>query len=490
MVRVKEIWQQVYSFLRFGVWEVHCANLALPKRVGVYAIRLISLVVSGFKNDQCTLHAASLTFFSLMALIPVLALMLAMARSFGGADMAKEQFDKQLDGWMAQIEQPASEVLPEAEVAPQTQTTTTPPEEAVVADQDLVNSAAAFTSQVKKLSDNLFEQIEKLKFGTLGGIGAVMLVWMVIQTLGKVESSFNLVWGVEQARPLVRKCFDYLGVAMILPFLVTAASSVPVAAMITRFMDKTVGGGISDAVRMLLESGLFKFSVTMLIGTITFAFILGFMPNTRVRTVPALVGGGVTMLLFSVWLKLCAMMQIGIGKYSTLYGSFAVLPILLLWVYTSWQIILLGAEITFALQNRDTYVLEQNAAKASLRARLSLALILCSEAAREALGKPGGPFNAELFAQRHGISNRFTRDILEELVRNEILAPVADRPGEYLLRRCGSSITTGEIVGVILDDGKPLEALGVGRLSEPVAEFNRVFDERVVGSFADSIARL
>lgn len=462
-------------FLRHGVWEVHCAALPLPQRVGVYAVRLVSLVISGFKSDQCSLHAASLTFFSLMALIPILTLMLAMARSFGGADIAKEQFDKQLDGWMAQMEQSA-------------------PTETIVADggveEALVSSAQAFTMQVKKISDTLFAQLERLKFGTLGGIGAVMLLWMVIQTLGKVESSFNLVWGVEKPRPLVRKCFDYLGVSIILPFLVTAASSVPVAAMITKFMDKTIGGGVSEAIRLLLASGLFKLSVTMVTGTVTFAFLLGFMPNTRVRLVPALTGGCITMALFALWLKLCAMMQIGIGKYSTLYGSFAVLPILLLWVYTSWQIVLLGAEITFALQNRDTYVLEQNAAKASLRARLLLALILCSETARAALEKGGGPFNAELFAQKHGISNRFARDILEELVRNQIVAPVSGRPGEYLLFRCGSSVTISEIVNVILDDGKPLEALGLSNLSAPVQEFNCALDKSITEIFSTPIVKL
>ena len=463
------------QFIQKGVWELHSGQLPWSHRFGVHTVRLGALVVSGFKRNQCSLHAASLTFFSLMALVPVLALTLAMARAFGGADLAQEQFNKQLDNWMVQVEQ-AVEVHTGADNAAE--------------EQVQVEVTQAFSAQVREIADKLFVQIDQLKFGTLGGIGAVMLLWAVIGMLGKVESSFNQIWGVERPRTLVRKCADYLFVCMILPFLVTAASTVPVASMVTGFMDKTVGAPASEALRVLLLSGLFKTSVTLLTGMLTFAFLLGFMPNARVRLVPALAGGLVTIVLFGVWLKLCAMLQIGIGKYSTLYGGFAVLPILLMWVYTSWQIVLLGAEIAFAVQNRDTYVLEQNAAGASLRSRLLLALTLCAEAARLAREPDGGPFAAEAFAKQRGIPYRFAKDILDDLVRNQILAEVAGRPGEYLLLRCGSSITVAEITKVMLDDGEPLEALGLENLNPSVLEFSRKLDDNIDRELAISVAHL
>jgi uncharacterized BrkB/YihY/UPF0761 family membrane protein len=104
-MKIKALFADCRAFLNKGVWETDCRTLPWPRRIGVYAVRLVSLVLSGFKNDQCSLHAASLTFFSLMALIPILALTLAMARAFGGADLAKAQFDKHLNAWMAQMEQ-------------------------------------------------------------------------------------------------------------------------------------------------------------------------------------------------------------------------------------------------------------------------------------------------------------------------------------------------------------------------------------------------
>ena len=466
-----ETWRACRAFLSKGVWEIRCYGLSWPRRLGVYAVRLVALVVSGFKSDQCSLHAASLTFFSLMALVPILALTLTMARSFGGAELAREQVNGYLAGWLAELE-----VTVETQV------------EAAGDAHETV--AQAFSAQVLGITNQLFDQLDQLHFKTIGGIGAIILLWTVISTLGKVETSFNQVWGVEHARSLVRKCADYLLVCMTLPFLGTAASSVPVAAMITRFAEKTAGNAVSDFVGQFLHSGPLKLSVAGTLGGLAFAFLLGFMPNTRVKAIPALTGGFITVGLFGAWLKLCTMLQIGLAKYSALYGSFAVLPILLLWVYTSWQSILLGAEITFAIQNRDTYVLEQNAAHASPRARLLLALAFCAETARRASEKGGGPFAAEAFAQHHRIPSRFVKDILDDLVRNRILVGVAGHPGEYLLYRCGRTLTVADITKVMLDDGKPFDALGLDNLHDPLLAFSGELDRAIDRTFPASVDSL
>ena len=466
--------------MRQGIWDLPPGKQSWCFKVGVHLLRLISLVALGFKRNQCALHAASLTFFSLMALIPVLAMTLAMARAFGGAEIAKEQLNKQLNNWMAQMEQSAEVVVPEAQIGqPEAQ-----------GEQPKADMTKAFSNQVREVADKLFEQIEGLGFGTLGGIGAVMLLWMVISVLGKVEASFNQIWGVEQPRTLVRKFADYLAVIMLLPFLITAASTVPVAAMAIKFMDQNVGGMASDALSTLLLSGIFNTSITLLIGTLTFAFLLGFMPNARVRLIPALVGGFVTVVLFAIWLKLCAMLQIGIAKYSVLYGSFAVLPILLMWVYTSWQILLLGSEIAFATQNCATYQIEQNASRASSRARLLLALSLCAEATRKACEKDGTPFAGLAFANQQGISSRFARDVLDDLVRNHILAEVAGQRGMYLLCRSGETLTVADIIQTVLDDGEAPAELGLNLVDTPLMALNGQFNEMLATTFSKAIARI
>ena len=463
------------GFAQNGLWTVQADKLPRMPRCGVYALRLISLVKSGFHRNQCSLHAASLTFFSLMALIPVLVLVLALARTFGGADLAKAQIDRQLNTWMAQMEQ---------SVAAQT------PAEGDAARNAKAEVTQAFSAQVREISDKLYSQVNSISFGTLGGIGLVMLLWTVIGVLGKVESSFNQVWGVEKTRPLVRKFTDYLSVILILPFLILAVSTVPVASAVHKVMDHAVGTTAAQGVSSILDSGLLKMGIASVVGTLTFAFLLGFMPNTRMKMSAALVGGFVTLILFGGWLKLCAMLQVGIGKYSALYGGFAVLPILLMWVYTSWQIILLGSVISFVVQNLDTCMQVRYAREASVRSRLLLAVALCAETARLARDRDGGPFAVKSFIQRHALPYRFVKEILSDLVRNRVLAEVVGHPGEYLLYRCATSLTVAELARTLLDDGESPETLGLGNLEESVLSFGKRIDGALDGALAIPLSKV
>ena len=461
---------RVLAFLRRGQWQMQADQLPWFRRMALKALRFCSLVIDGFKRNQCQRHAASLTFYSLMALIPVLVLTLALARTFGGEKYAREQIDSHVNAWLEQFEQSADTASGDD---PDTDG------EEVAAKREQAAVVQSFTAQVREVTGKLYAQVDKINFGTLGGIGLVLLLWAAVGVLGKVEQSFNEVWGVEKPRPWIRKFFDYLGVILILPFLITAVSSVPVASKVMAMMDQTVGGTAAETFRALLNSAFFKTGTTLVFGTLAFAFLLGFMPNERVKVKPALIGGFVTIVLFSLWLKICTMLQVGIAKYSALYGGFAVLPILLMWVQMSWQIVLLGAEIAFAAQNRDTYILEQYATDASVRTRLMLALALCAEAARQAKAQEGGPFAAEAFARERGIPHRFTREVLEDLVRNRIFAEVTGEPGQYLLYRCGDSMTVADVVRLFLNDGEAPATLGLDSLGLEAAHLDKTFDDTI-----------
>jgi membrane protein len=480
----KESWgARAARFFRCGIWEAHSPELSKSRKALLHGARMAIQVVQGFKRDRCPLHAASLTFFSLMALIPVLALTLAVARAFGGGELAKTEINRHLDSWMAQMEQPAA-ISPKAgQEQPAVSELSAPA-------SSKAETAHIFTAQVREIADKLMAQVDKINFGTLGGIGAVMLFWTVISVLGKVESSFNEIWGIGKPRTFYRKISDYLCTTMILPFLMIAASTVPVAARIKKLMDQTVGGNASSIVKSLLDSGFFKTAVTFVLASLTFAYLLGFMPNTKVKTLPALTGGSVTALFFGLWFKLCAMLQIGIAKYSALYGGFAVLPILLMWVYASWEIILFGAEIAFAVQNRGTYTLEKEAEKASMRSRFLLALAFCAETAQCARLPNGGPFSAADFARRRGIPQRFVQSVLAELTRSKVLAEVADQPGSYLLYRCGESLTAADLFFCLFGQGTAPEALGLQRLDARVWALQDSVGGRIRTDFSLPIARL
>ncbi len=428
-------------------------ELSYPRRMAVKTLRFVSLVFHGFQRHRCPLHAASLTYYSLLALVPVLVLVLGLTRSLGGADLLRQRASTQLDAWLTQMEHPvvqASTNLPTLAWGAKT------PEQ--------VEVVRLFGKQARDVTGKLFEQVERIDFRTLGLIGLLLLLWTVIGMLEKIENSFNEIWGVSQCRSVVRKFTDYTSVSIVLPILIVAASSIPVVSHVMELMDKTLGGVTPETVRGFMGGSFLRAVIPLILGTLMFAFLLGFMPNERVKVRPALIGGFVTMLLFAAWLKICAMLQVGIAGNSMVYGGFALLPILLLWMYTSWQIVLIGAEIAFAAQNRDTYILEQYAAKASPRTRVILACAICAEAEKCSGEQEGTPFDAEAFARQHGIPHGLVRGVIDKLERNHILAKVVGEGNCYLLCQCGEGMTADKIITIFFDDGEAPEALGVNRL--------------------------
>lgn len=498
------------QFLTETVWRAHLETLPWWKRSLYKLIRLGGLTVISIRRNRCNLHAASLTFFSLMALIPILAMTLALARAFGGDDLAKRKINQALDGWMSEMEAGAlaaestqaakssvsSSGTPNASSAPAAQPAAASADDKTTspaATKSHVEVTREFSTQMRTIVNDLLNQLDKISFGTLGGIGAAMLLWTVIGTLGKVEETFNEVWHVAKPRPIQRKMCDYLFTILILPFLMIAASTVPVAAKVTEITSKTLGHAASGFAASLLQSGLFKLATTIFFSSLFFAFLLGFMPNTKVKVKPAMVGGTVTAILFAIWFKLCTMLQIGIGKYSALYGGFAMLPILLAWLYTSWEIIIIGAEIAFALQNRDTFIHASNALQASVRSRILLGLALCAQSARQARTQDGGIFYADEFSKTANVPFDFSRALLNDLVAQKILARVENGDGGgdgYLLCKCGGTLTVAEIIRKLLDNGADVAATGLQGLDPAVLACGRKLDEALEQSFRAPIAEL
>jgi membrane protein len=444
----------IVSFLTRGQWLLSMHELSTPRRMAVKTLRFVSLVLHGFQRHRCSLHAASLTYYSLLALVPVLVLALGLTRSLGGADLLRQRASTQLDAWLTQMERPVAQASTNAP-APAWGAKT--PEQ--------VEVVRLFGKQAREVTEKLFEQVEHIDFRTLGIIGLLLLLWTVVGMLEKIENCFNEIWGVTRCRSVVRKFTDYTSVSIVLPILIVAASSIPVVSYVMAFMEKTLGNVAPETVHGFMGGSFLRTVIPLILGTLVFAFLLGFMPNERVKVRPALIGGFVTMLLFAAWLKICAMLQVGIAGNSMVYGGFALLPILLLWMYTSWQIVLIGAEIAFAAQNRDTYILEQYASKASPRTRVILACAICAEAEKSAGELEGQPFEAKDFAREHGIPYGLVRDVLEKLESNNILAKVAGEGNRYLLCHYGENTTADEIITIFLDDGEAPDVLGVDRLT-------------------------
>ncbi len=465
-----------WRFMVSDVWDIELTSLSTLGQIGVKTLRVFHLVFKGFKDDECPLHASALTFSTLMAIVPVLAFSLAMARGFGAADNAKARIREAVRQWTGTF---SSTIVVTNEVPAGTLTnnlaaTTNGVATAAGAATNAVNPATTgyraqiesrLAQRINEGVDAAFDKVENISFTALGGIGLVLLLWLVIQVLGRIEGSFNTVWGVTQGRTMWRKFADYLSVMVILPVLIVAASSIPIVDFATRSLDDTTAG----FVRAILDSGALRILTALLMTTFTFAFIIRFMPNTKVHSRPALVGGLIAALLFIAWLKVCSAFQVGVARADKIYGGFAIVPIVLAWVYVSWEIVLFGAELAFAVQNCATYRMEQGARQASMEAKILLALSVVARAGRAMLGRNEN-LHLPSFARNEQVPVRFLNEIIDILVGAGLMAALADRENCYVLLKAPDKLKAGTVVEAVMNSGVQPGALGLGRVEEQIGK--------------------
>jgi membrane protein len=409
---------RTWRFMSEGIWEIELNSLSRLKRLGINFVRVVFLVVKGFQDNDCPLHAASLTYSSLMSIVPILALALAILRGLGAGDWAEQR---------------------------------------------IIQSIAAMPDQFQDFVVNLFTYVKNTNFATLGGIGLVLLLWIVVQVLGCVEMSFNRVWGVTLPRRLLRKFSDYLSIVMVVPILMVAAT--------------TLNATLSNLTLIQLLQERFGYvhflyswfhSFLPLLATwAAFIFLYKLMPNTRVLAMPAVVSGVIGGSLWVVWQWFYIELQIGISRYNAIYGTLASVPIFLFWLYISWWIILLGAEIGFALQNHSTYKMEQKAHGASAQSRIMLALSVMSHAAQSMMISVP-QFEINSYAHTHRVPVRLIHEVVDALVKANLLADVSDGEGRYVLLKVPDSIRVRDIVNVIVRNGVTPRSLGLDMLNPAI----------------------
>jgi membrane protein len=321
------------------------------------------------------LRASALTFYTLVSIIPVVAIALAIAKGFG--------LDQNLESLITN-----SKVYLE------------------------------YHEPLAPLLDSAKETIQQTKGGYLAGVGMIILFWSVISLLDQIETSFNQIWQISSSRPWYRKFTDYLTIMLIAPVFLILSSSITafVFTEMTDFMSKAPFLGIVKSVLSLLIK-FAPYFLTWIILTILFIV----MPNTKVKFIPALVSGIVagTILKLLQWLYLD--LQFGISNLNVIYGSLALIPLLIIYLQISWIIILLGAELSFANQNISRYEFESEALNVSnYQKRALIVMIMHIIIENFEIGEK--PIGAETIAKSLKIPVRLTRDILRELSDAELVS--------------------------------------------------------------------
>lgn len=353
-----------------GVWTTQLKDLSFPKTFFIRSLRIILLAFQGFLRDRCHRSASVLTYYSLLNVVPVVAVAFAIAKGFGLQNLIEKQ------------------ILQIAEKA---------------------NWQADITVQIISFSNKILEQA---RGGLIAGVGTVLLFWTVISILGKVEESFNEIWEVKKSRTLVRKFSDYLSLMLFTPFLLIVSSSatVLVASQVKVFVNKIALLGVFSSVIFFLLNLLPYVSIWVLL---TMLYLI--MPNTRIPLKSGILGGIVAGTIYQIAQWIYINFQIGVAKYGAIYGSFAALPLLLVWLQLSWMIVLFGAEIAFAIEHHVTFGFHPDYSRVSMASKKVLILRIFHLLA-EKFSQGEKPLSARDISHLLRIPVRFVRNLLQELI--------------------------------------------------------------------------
>ncbi len=432
MNTTKKSWlENLRRTLAGDTWASEWSSMSTWHRAFVRMVRIAQLVVRGFREDDLPVHAASLTFATLVSLVPLLTIGFAMLKGFGGGEEASARLNEAM---------------------------------------------ASMPVQFREFVQQMVDIVLQANFKTLGWVGVAVLFVTVVQVLGSIESSFNRVWGVAAPRTIWRRFTNYISITVVVPVLIMVAFAVSAS-----LKNQVVNAHLEQwtwLLRTLLQ--LTPLATVWL----AFFFLFVFMPNTHVSRRAAASSALVSALLWLGWQKIYIGMQVSLSRYDAIYGTFASIPIFLLWLSVCWMIVLLGSEMAFALQHHVTYHLERAGGQANVQAKISLIVAAVLDAARAFSG--GRPvLNVSDYAHEHRVPVRLLNDLVGLLERGGLMAELADTPGTYVLLRGPEHIKVSEVVDLLLRDGSGLERLGLDRLPEAVRAVSTGLEEGVHRGLAD-----
>jgi membrane protein len=376
MANVITLFKRITHFLNYKLWHVRLDKLNKKHSFLFKQLRIFTLAIKGFNEDNCMLKATALTYYTLFSIVPVIALAFAIAKGFGYQETLQQQILNDFSG-----------------------------------QKDVLTQVFVYAD---KMLDNT-------KGGVIAGVGIVLLLWTVIKLLSSIENSFNEIWEIKKDRTWIRKITDYLSIMLTAPIFIILSGAITVG--IKTGMDHVFS---SISALSPLEFVLLKTLAFALIWGM-FIFLYMVLPNTKVNFKAAALGGIFATVLFELLEWAYVSSQIGVGSYNKIYGSFAALPLFLIWVQYSWFVVLFGAELAFANQNVDHYELENDITNISDRYKRVIALMIANCVVKNF--NEGSPaLTAMQISKKLDLPVRLTRLIIFEFtetgVFNEVRMPV------------------------------------------------------------------
>lgn len=369
--RIKRLW----TFVTYDIWRVTENEVSRTRSSIYFIIKTIILSVRRFTEDRIMNKASALTYSTLLSIVPLLAILFAIARGFGFSNIMENEFRNGFGQNQAAIE-------------------------------TLLQFVDSYIAQTKS--------------GVFIGVGLVLLLWTVLNLISNIELTFNRIWQIKKPRSIYRKITDYFSMFLLLPILIIASSGISI------FMT-TVVKGMADFV---ILAPIFKFLVRLIPFVLTWSMFTGlyiFMPNTKVKFKHALISGiiaGTAYQFFQYWY---INGQIWVSKYNAIYGSFAAIPLFLLWLQISWTVCLFGVELTYAGQNIRNFSFEKDTKNISRRYHDFVCILIMSLICKR-FEYDDPPYTAQELSLASKVPIRLTTKVLNELQDIQLIHEVEINP--------------------------------------------------------------
>ncbi|ADJ28399.1 YhjD/YihY/BrkB family envelope integrity protein [Nitrosococcus watsonii] len=311
----------------------------------------------------------------------------------------------------------------------------------------------------EEITTKIIQYVENLKVGVLGSVGVGLLFYTVISLIQKVEGAFNHVWRIKAERPFARRFSDYLSVLLIGPVLVFSAVGATASVMQTSFIQTLLDFELLGKTLVVMSKLL-----PYLLVIAGFTFIYLFLPNTKVRLGSALVGGAVAGILWETIGILFAFFVTTSTKYDAIYSSFAIVILFMIWLYISWLVLLVGAQVAYYHQNpRMIGLAQQDPLLLSNRLKERVGLLILARVG-EAFHQGCPPPTLENLAKHFSLPSYLIEDIIESLKRARLVTATGAEPPGYLLSKDPATVTVRKVLAIIrqAEEQKfPLESISL-----------------------------
>ncbi|HBG59023.1 YihY/virulence factor BrkB family protein [Proteiniphilum sp. UBA1028] len=431
-IKVKEI----IRFLSYDIWRSNPETLSNKKNILYNAIKIVMLTVRNVQELNIAASSRSLTYRTLLSIVPLLAVIFAIARGFGIENIMESSIFNLMTG----------EKTDTIEIVAQTVTL---PDTAVIGIEALnsINSGRVAPSDVgadriqfqeeataegrtREFLNLLFQLIknsleEAKGGGVFAGVGILLFLYTILLLFNDIESNLNKIWQVSKGRSIGRKVTDYSAMVLFIPLFFILVNALNIISYPQNNTLKIIYILYPFIPRLL---NIIPFVVMILI----FTAVYKYLPNVKVKFQNALLAGILAGVAFQFFQMLYLSGQLWITRYNAIYGTFAAIPLMLLWIQLSWFITLIGAEVSYAAQNVRKFSFEKETRNISRRYRDFFTLMIASVIIRR-FAEELPPYTADQISEKCKVPSRLTHDILDELMEINVISATPSPEDELVM---------------------------------------------------------